>query len=380
MAEPLTAEPAPTQTAPPGATERPPGKFKQVLEYLETVSKIVGGVSIPILGLVVTWALHQQAETSQKAQLYANIMTGREKADSDVRAQMFSRLLDRYLVTPPDTQSKGPAIPSKNGATLEQFRDRVMFLDLLRSNFEEYFNARALFARLYEQIREQEVRASGTEREGWTALKQQLIEIAKDTTSRQVALLVRAGHLTEDIVVPVAVAKDSQPPASRRIALYPTRGLRGMENVFAPTEEVWSMAEIVPDRRDLHRKRYSITIRVNNIFESSAKVTVILYEDAFENDQFMPGRSLPNVRPIEFDVSYFSTPYMDNTRLFGGSRFSVIYDGCIDPKAADQVCRFPLTATSQPQGQFKVVVFDEAFLSQRDRPYVDQILEKLGAR
>jgi len=71
---------------------------------------------------------------------------------------------------------------------------------------------------------------------------------------------------------------------------------------------------------------------------------------------------------------------MDNTRLFGGSRFSVIYDGCIDPKAADHVCRFPLTATSQPQGQFKVVVFDEAFLSQRDRPYVDQILEKLGAR
>ena len=376
----MTAEPAPVQAAPPGPTERPPGRFKQVLEYLETVSKIVGGVSIPILGLFVTWALHQQAETSQKAQLYANIMTGREKADSDVRAQMFSRLLDRYLVTPADTQSKGPATPSKNEATLEQFRDRVMFLDLLRSNFEEYFNARALFARLYEQIRDQEVRASGTEREGWTVLKQQLIEIAKDTTSRQVALLVRAGHLTEDIVVPVAVAKDSQPPVSRRIALYPTRGLRGMENVFAPTEEVWSMAEHVADTKDLRRKRYSITIRVNNIFESSAKVTVILYEDAFENDRFVPGRSLPNVRPIEFDVSYFSTPYMDNTRLFGGSRFSVIYDGCIDAKAADLVCRFPMTSTSQPQGQFKVVVFDEAFLSQRDRPYVDQILEKLGAR
>jgi hypothetical protein len=70
---------------------------------------------------------------------------------------------------------------------------------------------------------------------------------------------------------------------------------------------------------------------------------------------------------------------MDNTRLFGGSRFSVIYDGCIDPTAGDMVCRFPLRSTAQPRAQFKVVVFDEAFLSQRDRPYVDQILEKLGA-
>jgi hypothetical protein len=378
----VTAEPVPGQAAVPVPTERPTRKVKQVLEYLETLSKIVGGISIPILGLAVTYVLHQQAETNQKAQLYANIMTGREKADSDVRAQMFSRLLDRYLVPRDgaDPPRKGGATlePGKAGVTLEEFRDRVMFLDLLRSNFEEYFNARALFARLYEQIREQEVRASGVDREGWTAIKQQLFEIAKDTTSRQVALLVRAGHLTEDIVVPAAVAKDSQPPVSRRIALYPTRGLRGLENVFAPTEEVWSMAERGSDRRDPKRRRYSITIRVNHILESSAKVTVMLYEDVFENDQFVPGRSLPNVRPIEFDVSYFSTPYMDNTRLFGGSRFSVIYDGCIDPRAGDLVCRFPLKSSAQPQAQFKVVVFDEAFLSQRDRPYVDQILEKLG--
>jgi hypothetical protein len=377
----VTAEPVPSQAAGSVPTEKPPSKLKQVLEYLETLSKIVGGVSIPVLGLAVTYVLHQQAETNQKAQLYANIMTGREKADSDVRAQMFSRLLDRYLVArgTGDIPSKGADAPSKDGATLEEFRDRVMFLDLLRSNFEEYFNARALFSRLYEQIRDQEMRVSGAEREGWTALKQQLFEIAKDTTSRQVALLVRAGHLTEDIVVPAAVAKDSQPPVSRRIALYPTRGLRGLENVFAPTEEVWSTAGRGPDSRDPRRKRYSITIRVNHILEGSAKVTVMLYEDVFENDQFVPGRSLPNVRPIEFDVSYFSTPYMDNTRLFGGSRFSVIYDGCIDPKAGDLVCRFPLKPSAQPQAQFKVVVFDEAFLSQRDRPYVDQILEKLSA-
>src|SRR5882672_3317719 len=358
------------------ADEQPAGRFKRFLDYLEPISKIVGGVSIPIAGLFVTLALHQQTESNQRAQLYANIMTGREKADSDVRAQMFSRLLDRYLVT-------------SGGVTLDGFRDRVMFLDLVQANFEEYFNARPLFTRLYEQVRDQERRTPGPERPAWTQLKQQLFEIAKDTTSRQVALLVRSGHLTEDIVVPMAPADNttaSQPSVSQRIALYPTRGLTGLNGLFVPADDGWTAppSSDGKDRdasrgQDDGRKRYSIIIRVNQILESAAKVTVYLYEDVYKNKKLVPEESIAQVRPIEFEVSYFSTPYMDNTRLFGGSRFSVIYDGCIDPSVDDQVCRFPLKATAQPRAQFKVITFDEAFLSQRDRPYVDQILEKIGA-
>ena len=361
------------------ADEQPSGRIKRFLDYLETISKILGGVSIPIAGLFVTLALHQQTESNQRAQLYANIMTGREKADSDVRAQMFSRLLDRYLVT-------------SGGATLDGFRDRVMFLDLVQANFEEYFNARPLFTRLYEQIRDQERRTLGGDRPAWGALKQQLFEIARDTTSRQVALLVRSGHLTEDIVVPMTPADNatpSQPSVSQRIALYSTRGLTGLNGLFVPAEDGWAAppgpgADAGKDRdtgrsQEDGRKRYSIIIRVNQILESAAKVTVFLYEDVYKKKRLVPEESVAQVRPIEFEVSYFSTPYMDNTRLFGGSRFSVIYDGCIDPSVEDQVCRFPLKASAQPRAQFKVITFDEAFLSQRDRPYVDQILEKIGA-
>jgi len=126
----------------------------------------------------------------------------------------------------------------------------------------------------------------------------------------------------------------------------------------------------------------SVTFEANTYgvyIEGAANVTVVLYEEVYKKKRLVPEESVAQVRPIEFEVSYFSTPYMDNTRLFGGSRFSVIYDGCIDPSVEDQVCRFPLKATAQPRAQFKVITFDEAFLSQRDRPYVDQILEKIGA-
>ena len=335
---------------------------RDLWDRLELLSKVVGGVSIPIFGLILSYMLHAQTESSQKAQLYATITTSREKADSDVRSEMFSRLLDRYLG------------PSGGGqATLAEARDRVMFLDLLRANFEEYFNARPLFSRLYEQIRNKEAQVPPEERAAWTALRQRLVEIAKDTTSRQVARLVRSGHLTEDIVVPVFGAASEQ-PVSRRIALYPTRGLSGLADLFKLSEDEWGPAE--PDRDPA--KRYSITIRVKEMLESSTKVSVLLYRDMFDGRQFKPAQSLPDLRPIEFEVSYFSTPYMDNTRLFDGSRFSVLYDGCIDANVPDQVCHVPLTPSAQPKAQFKVVVFDEAFLSQRDRPYVDQILERIG--
>ena len=345
------------------------GKSRDWWERLEFISKIVGGVSVPIVGLALTYALQQQTQSSQQAQLYANITTGREKADSDVRSQMFSRLLDRYLLTRADRPE-----------TIEDYRDRVMFLDLLRSNFEEYFNARPLFGRLHDQIRERETRAAGGERPAWAALKHQLVEVARDTTSRQIARLVRSGHLTEDIVVPVRVSLDSEEPVSPRIALYPVRGLRGLNGIFKLSDDDWN-GDGEPDpgsSRASSRNRYSITIRVKDVMESSAKVSVLLYRDVFDRDEFKADRSLPDLRPIEFEVSFFSTPYMDNTRLFDGSRFSVLYDGCIDRKAQGEVCRFPLSPSAEPMAQFKVVVFDEAFLSQRDRPYVDQILEKIG--
>src|SRR5438132_235998 len=75
------------------------------------------------------------------------------------------------------------------------------------------------------------------------ALQQQLFEIARDTTSRQVALLVRSGHLTEDIVVPMTPADNatpSQPSVSQRIALYSTRGLTGLNGLFVPAEDGWA--------------------------------------------------------------------------------------------------------------------------------------------
>jgi len=152
--------------------------------------------------------------------------------------------------------------------------------------------------------------------------------------------------------------------------------LTGLEGLFHLSREgaAGSPAAKQPDRR------YSITIRVREIQDSSARVSVLLYRDVYKQDKSLDAAgSGSDLRTIDFEISYFSTPYMDNTRLFDGSRFSVIYVGCVDTEAPDQECRFPLKETARPMAQFRVVTFEEAFLSQRDRPYVDKILEQIGS-
>lgn len=362
-------------------------KSKDKWDKWETVSKIVGGVSIPVIGLILTFALHQQATNAQKGQLYASILTGREKADSDVRAQMFSHLLARFL-KPPETQTDA----------LKDLQDRIMFLDLLRENFQEYFNAKPLFTRLYEEISEKERQAtSRSAKAQWAGLKQQLIDIAQDMTSAQVASLARIGNLVEDIFVPLTGDIDVQPEKAPRpqeqggpldqtggvrIALYPTQGLNGLEEagIFNPTKDQPKSAVAATSGRSAAGDRYSITIKVKKIDEKSANLSITLHRDAYNGNRFdsgSSGRAL-GLKPIEFNVSYFATPYMDNTRLFDGSRFSVLYRACVDYEEEDQACRFPVKKGRRPLAQLDVVTFGEEFLSQRDRPYVDQILKQIG--
>ena len=50
----------------------------------------------------------------------------------------------------------------------------------------------------------------------------------------------------------------------------------------------------------------------------------------------------------------------------------------MDRDGPELACEFPFPPGRKPQAQFQVVVFKEGFLSQRDRPYVDQVIDKIG--
>ena len=98
-----------------------PRKPRDWRPALELASKVIGGFGVPIVGLALTYALHQQTQSSQQAQVCANITSGREKADSDVRSQMFSKLLERYLVCMKPASFRCPSSEAMMSSLLGRF-------------------------------------------------------------------------------------------------------------------------------------------------------------------------------------------------------------------------------------------------------------------
>jgi hypothetical protein len=345
------------------------GKARDNWDKAEIFSKILGGASIPIFGLLVTLMLQHAAERSRHTEVYANIIAEREKADSDIRAQAFNSLMANYLGKPVDI----------NKQTREDYRTKVMVLDLLVDNFQDYFDPEPLFYELHEQILAKASAAHNNTSQEWADLDQQLVDIASRTSSRQIALLARVGTSVDEVVVPVArknALKETPPPfteRSRRVALYPINGLTNIEDTFYIPHAMPTHSEQESVNDD---ERFSVSIEVHEITPIAAVISVFLFKDTYTGQTFEPEKS-DLVRKMDFEVSYFATPYMDNTRLISGSRFAIVYEGCFT-QPEKRECTFPITTGEIAEAQFRVISFREDFLSQRDRPYLDQLVERAG--
>jgi hypothetical protein len=403
-------------------TQIPPHAAQDTWRKLESAAKIIGGLSIPILGLVVTFTLGTQSENRRATEFQTSMLTEREKADSEIREKMFDFLLTRYFSAEQKASTR----------SVEDFQTRLMVLRLLLENFQEHFSSKSLFTHLYSQIKEAEAKR-GKDAERWRGLKMELIDVGRNTTSEQLVSLAPVSLMARDIWVPLS--KDINPnsrdqskgpiaTSSLRIPLYRRAGLRGGEFEFerqsqglgfprkegdgsgvlsqtrdqlteVPASDEVKVSEEAPhfkamvgllsqigrvfllgENGDSRTVRYSIILRVKDIREDAATILVAIYEDKYVKNELDADRSSSGLTDFKFDASYFSTPYVDNTLLPDGSRFAVIYRGCMDDEEKDLTCQFPIKPNHQPKAGFDVVTFKAGFVSRRDRPDIDQLLKE----
>ena len=66
---------------------------------MEIIAKIVGGISIPLIGVAVTWALSHESEVNRETQFELNLTQARETADTDIREKMLSPPAESFLRT-----------------------------------------------------------------------------------------------------------------------------------------------------------------------------------------------------------------------------------------------------------------------------------------
>jgi len=319
-------------------------------QKVESFAKIVAAVGVTIGSVWIPYVIGRTSEQSDRAKVYMQVMSEREKADTAIRQEMFKTLLTNYL---------GRFEDKKDVAESEEsFRKRIMFLNLLTLNFQEYLNARPLFEDVYQRLEKAEERdgKDGKPYRIWGELQKDLFRVARNAASGQAAMLTRSGlSRTFNLTKGKAVC----------IRLYSVENLVELTDKFEKQPLLDRKTEScsdasVQDSRRMDKGFPAIDVELEEVNESGVRVKVTPYQESFRNGTLNFVQAL---KPIKFEVSFFDLPYMDNTRLFDGSRFALLLS-YVDKK--------------EETAEINAIIFKGEFMSLRDRPFFEEMLQKLN--
>ncbi len=184
---------------------------------------------------------------------------------------------------------------------------QMMYLHLLTLNFQEFFDARPLFEDLEKRIT--------------PAQRSMLLSIARDASDRQVNMLTKPENEPIEMILCVEESEEC-----KRMDTFTIKGKK--------------------------KRSFPFSVLLRDVSASEVRVRVSSAEESF------------NFKTVEIGVSYFDTPFMNNTKLVDGSRFSFVLKN-IDPV--------------RQMATIEVVTFPEEYMNLRDRPYFDEMLSRLGS-
>ena len=262
-------------------------------DWIDIMLKLLPGVGAVIAGVFIPLAINSNSERNRSNQLYAQIVSEREKSDSDLRSKMFENLIQSFF--------NGDSAKKTN-------KQKLTLLRLLALNFHESFNFKPIFEELEPELTKNE--------------KEKLKEIAREIIGKQEAML---SQVEEGMV-------------------YEKTLYEGDENGIM----------IPPDSQAAYRG-HRLGIVVTEIGKEEERANLHVFDIAENND---------NV-DLKFKVTCYDMPFMDNTKLFNNTRFAVTLKETGTDSAGVNVVHL------------KIIFFPEAYMSSRDRPYLDEMLEKL---
>lgn len=337
-----------------------PDKRTDLWARLESFAKILAGFSAAVSAILIPVFINSYTEKNRRAEMFVRTMTEREKADTDIRQSMFQTLLTGYLGSLKEDFVK---------ADEDSFRRRIMFLELLTLNFQEFFNTKPLFEEVYARLeRKRNDSQNDADRKKWEELQEEIIRVSMNIVSRQAKLLNNIGtsavfNIEKGESICVHLYNRDDFAALRRqdgntpipsfqpgpcIAPQSDRGGSGRANGNGPVP-------VAEPKGDLRRQSLEILpIKVNKAY---ALLQVGIYEDIFDG-KVLQGSLLKG--SLRIGISYFDLPYMDNTKMSDGSRFALV----LKDAAGESV-------------EIEAIRFRNDFMSLRDRPFFEEMLQKL---
>jgi len=285
---------------------------KDFWDKLQIVLSPLGGLltalAVASLGLIGSRALDRQQSSEAKLRLYSELMTRREESEATLRKEMFQSIIGSFF----DSQSTS-------------FESKLLKMELLAQNFHEALNLQPLFKHLRREIAGATLPAADRRH-----YESRVSELAREVTRKQMIVLEAGGKRFDWTVL----LTDSLIDGLRTEPLEDVRlGLDGVERRF----------RVTLFRADTAQRELRIGLEIETPEQPGVTAS-----DA--------GRY-----SVEFDVGFFATPMIDNTRLSNDQRVAIVLTDMNDAGASLSLMYFPGSRASL-----------------REKPYYEEILRKLA--
>ena len=274
---------------------------------LAPVGGLLTAIAVASLGFMGSAALERQQGEEAKLRLYSELMTRREESEATLRKEMFQSIIGSFF-----------------DATSGSLDTRLLKMELLAQNFHEALNLVPLFEHMQREI---DVSSSSREQKRFYASR--LGELAREVTRKQMIVLESSGRRHDWTVL----ISDS---------LAAGTGSEQLDDVEATLDGVRRRFRVTLSRADTVRRVLRVGLEIETPEQPGVTGTAV-------------GRY-----SVDFDLGFFSTPMIDNTRLSNDQRVALV-----------------LTDMNQYGASLSLLYFPGSRASLREKPYYEEILRKL---
>jgi hypothetical protein len=289
-----------------------PAPQKDFWDRLQIVLSPVGGlltaVAVASLGIFGSRTIERQQSSEAKLRLYSELMTRREESEATLRKEMFQSIIGSFF----DAES----------ANLDT---RLLKMELLAQNFHEALNLVPLFEHM-----QREIDVSKVSRDEKRYFASRLGDLAREVTRKQMIVLESSGRRHDWTVL----ISDT---------LAAGTGSETLDDVDVTLDGIRRRFRVTLSRADTIRRELRVGLEIETPPGQPAVPTNAV------------GRYT-----VDFDLGFYSTPMIDNTRLSNDQRVALV-----------------LTDMNQYGASLSLVYFPGSRASLREKPYYEEILRKL---
>ena len=304
-------------------------------EFKAWVREILDWV-VKLLPVIATILLAILAENYKASLTTSTLLSEREKADSQLRTEMFSRLVD-------------PISGAKSGTDVSREREQLL-AELLSLNFHEHIGLKPLLSHVDGRLARESVDIDEAKAEAARLARQSFRSVVGSVIARQTAMLTRSnGDGPNESGAQIQKLDIGLPNLDAKLAAT----LQRKNDFVKPFNE--------PIELENPARTHSLflTVREPNWYNETFRVEVGIYAK----------KSGVELAKHDFQLSWFDFPLTDNTLLADGTRFAIVLDQVYDTDGRIAGAKLDQAKSDVTKRvRISIVWFPKDYIAARERP------------